>query len=64
MLEAGFTISDRPGHRDNPGDHLRHPEWFDRRALEHVLAIERFIDPTLNNRVVVAFSEHLFPLTA
>jgi len=64
MLEAGFTISDRPGYRDNPGDHLRRPGRFGRRALEHVPAVDRFIDPTLNNRVVVAFSEHLFLLTA
>jgi hypothetical protein len=63
MLEAGFTVSDRPGRRDSPGDHSRHPGRFDRRALQHVLAGERFIDPKLDNRVVVAFSKHLFLLT-
>jgi hypothetical protein len=64
MLEVGFTASDRPDRRDSSGDHSRQPGRFDWRALQHVLAGERFIDPTLDNRVVVTFSKHLFLLTA
>jgi hypothetical protein len=49
---------------NNPRHRLSQQRRLGRRARQHVLTGEDFIDPALDNWIAVAFSEHDVLLTA